>query len=70
MFLLAIALLKGEEATTATGSVNNGSIDVPSVLLVPTGITKANVKDVVADGFQTREAVCEGIEEICVANGL
>ena len=67
---LAIALLRGEEATTATGSVNNGSVDVPSVLLVPVGITKANVKDVIADGFQTREAVCEGIEEICVANGL
>ena len=64
---LAIALLRGEEATTATGSVNNGSVDVPSVLLVPVGITKANVKDVIADGFQTREAVCEGIEEICVA---
>jgi D-xylose transport system substrate-binding protein len=38
--------------------------------LVPTGITKANVKDVIADGFQTREAVCEGIEDICVANGI
>ena len=67
---LAIALLKGEEATTATGSVNNGSVDVPSVLLVPTGITKANVKDVIADGFQKREDVCKDIEDICVANGL
>ena len=67
---LAIALLKGEEATTATGSVNNGSIDVPSVLLVPVGITKANVKDVITDGFQTREAVCEGIEDLCTANGI
>jgi D-xylose transport system substrate-binding protein len=67
---LAIALLRGEEATTATGSVNNGTTDVPSVLLVPVGITKANVKDVIADGFQTREAVCEGIEELCVANGI
>uniref|UniRef100_UPI0040498090 sugar ABC transporter substrate-binding protein n=1 Tax=Candidatus Planktophila sp. TaxID=2175601 RepID=UPI0040498090 len=67
---LAIALLRGEEATTATGSVNNGTTDVPSVLLVPVGITKANVKDVIADGFQTREAVCEGIEELCAANGI
>jgi D-xylose transport system substrate-binding protein len=67
---LAIALLRGEEASTATGSVNNGTSDVPSVLLVPVGITKANVKDVIADGFQTREAVCEGIEELCVANGI
>ena len=67
---LAIALLNGEEATTATGSVNNGTIDVPSVLLVPVGITKANVSVVIADGFQTREAVCADIEELCVANGL
>jgi D-xylose transport system substrate-binding protein len=67
---LAIALLNGEEATTATGSVNNGSIDVPSVLLVPVGITKENVKDVIADGFQTREAVCADIEELCTENGI
>ncbi|CAB4592365.1 unannotated protein [freshwater metagenome] len=67
---LAIALLNGEDATTATGSVNNGTIDVPSVLLVPVGITKANVKDVIADGFQTREAVCADIEDLCTANGI
>jgi D-xylose transport system substrate-binding protein len=67
---LAIALLNGEEATTATGSVNNGSIDVPSVLLVPVGITKANVKDVITDGFQTREAVCMDMEDLCTANGI
>jgi len=67
---LAIALLKGEATTTATGSVNNGTVDVPSVLLVPVGITKANVKDVIADGFQTREDVCKGIEELCTANGI
>ena len=67
---LAIALLKGEEATTATGSVNNGAIDVPSVLLVPVGITKANVKDVIADGFQKKEDVCMGIEDLCTANGI
>lgn len=67
---LAIALLNGEEATSATGSVNNGTTDVPSVLLVPVSITKENVKDVIADGFQTREAVCEGIEDLCTANGI
>ena len=67
---LAIALLKGEAATTATGSVNNGTVDVPSVLLVPVGITKANVKDVIADGFQKKEDVCKGIEDLCTANGI
>jgi D-xylose transport system substrate-binding protein len=67
---LAIALLKGEDATTATGSVNNGTADVPSVLLVPVAITKANVKDVIADGFQKREDVCKDIEDLCTANGI
>jgi D-xylose transport system substrate-binding protein len=67
---LAIALLKGEEATTATGSVNNGVTDVPSVLLVPVAITKENVKDVIADGFQSREDVCKDIEDLCTANGI
>jgi len=67
---LAIALLKGEDATTATGSVNNGAVDVPSVLLVPVAITKANVKDVIADGFQKKEDVCKGIEDLCTANGI
>ncbi|MDP2336716.1 MAG: sugar ABC transporter substrate-binding protein, partial [Bacteroidota bacterium] len=68
--VLAIALLMGKAPTTITGSVNNGRITVPSVLLVPVAITKANVKDVIADGFQTREAVCVGIEELCTANGI
>ena len=67
---LAIALLRGEDATTATGIVKDGDRDVPSVLLVPVSITKSNVKDVIADGFKTREEVCEGIEELCVANGI
>ena len=67
---LAIALLKGEAASTATGSVNNGTVDVPSVLLTPVAITKANVKDVIADGFQKREDVCKDIEDLCTANGI
>ena len=67
---LAIALLKGAVPTTITGSVYNGTINVPSVLLIPVAITKANVKDVIADGFQKREDVCAGIEELCTANGI
>jgi D-xylose transport system substrate-binding protein len=67
---LAIALLIGAVPTNITGSVYNGVIDVPSVLLVPVAITKANVKDVIADGYQKREDVCVGIEELCTANGI
>lgn len=62
---LAVALLQGKPATAAKAKVNNGTIDVPSVLLVPVGITKENVKVVVADGFQKRADVCKGIEALC-----
>ncbi len=67
---LSVALLKGSVPTNITGSVYNGTINVPSVLLVPVAITKANVKDVIADGFQTREAVCVGIGYLCTAYGI
>ena len=68
---LAIALVKGKKATTAKGVVKDGKRNVPSVLLTPVGITKANVKVVIADGFQTRADVCKiATEEVCKANGI
>ena len=67
---LAIALIKGK-TVKASGKTNDGKRDVPSVLLVPVGITKANVKVVIADGFQTRAAVCKiATEAVCKANGI
>jgi D-xylose transport system substrate-binding protein len=57
---LAIALAKGQKPSTATGvtkDVESGK-DVPSVLLAPQSITKENVKDVIADGFVTKEQLC------------
>jgi D-xylose transport system substrate-binding protein len=67
---LAVSLLQGKPATAATSTTNNGTIDVPSVLLVPVGITKANVKVVIADGFQKRAEVCKGIEALCTKYGI
>jgi len=57
---LAVALAKGEKPTTATGTTKDpeSGADVPSVLLTPKSITKATVKDVIADGFVTKEAIC------------
>ncbi len=63
---LAVDLIKGKAGSTlAKAKVNNGTVNVPSVLLVPVGITKANVKVVIADGFQKRADVCKGIEALC-----
>ena len=54
----AVALAKGEPVEDATQTVNNGKIDVPSVLLTPIQVDKDNLDEVVIkDGFHTREAV-------------
>ncbi|MCK6580901.1 MAG: substrate-binding domain-containing protein [Anaerolineae bacterium] len=59
---LAVALLKGEDtASLVTGAVNNGTSDIPSVLLVPVSVTKDNIAEtVIADGFRTWEEICVG----------
>ncbi len=67
---LAVDLLNGMPATSAKGKTNNGLVDVPSVLLVPVGITAGNVKVVIKDGFQKRADVCKGIEATCKRYGV
>ncbi len=68
---LAIALLTGEDTSAlVTGAVNNGTTDVPSVLLVPVAVTKDNIAEtVIADGFRNWEEICVGeFEEFCPAD--
>lgn len=58
---LAIALAKGEDTKSmATGSSMDTVTkkEVPSVLLDPQAIYFDNVKDVIADGYTTKEKVC------------
>ena len=64
---LAIALIKGDTAAAdalATGKTADSVTgkDVPSVLLVPEGITAETVKNVVADGFTTAAKLCTTAE--------
>jgi D-xylose transport system substrate-binding protein len=55
----AIDLLNGKTPASATAKVNNGKIDVPSILLDPVAVTKDNVKDtVIKDGFWKVTDVC------------
>ncbi|MGW0806353.1 sugar ABC transporter substrate-binding protein [Nonomuraea sp. NPDC002799] len=58
---LAVALAKGEKPT-ASASVKDpeSNQDVPSELLEPQAIYADNVKDVVADGYVTKEELCTG----------
>ncbi|HEX5597358.1 MAG TPA: substrate-binding domain-containing protein [Micromonosporaceae bacterium] len=58
---LAIALAKGEKKETGQSVKDPESgRDVSAVLLTPKAIYRDNVKDVVADGFVTKEELCTG----------
>jgi D-xylose transport system substrate-binding protein len=72
---LAIALVKGDTAAAkamATGSLKdpkNGRT-IPSLLLAPEAITKANIKDVVAAGAVTAADLCKGLTTLCSQAGV
>jgi len=57
---------------TQSQTVNNGKIDVPSVLLTPVAVTKSNVKaTVVQDGFWKVQQICTATyADACKAAGL
>lgn len=56
---LAVALAKGEPIQPDT-KINNGMIDVPSVLLEPIAVDKNNIMEtIVADGHHSKEALLE-----------
>ncbi|ATB34433.1 sugar ABC transporter substrate-binding protein [Melittangium boletus] len=60
---VAVTLLRGGQppAGRVNGKVNNGTKDVPSILLPAQIVTKDNVKStVIADGFWTAAQLCEG----------
>ena len=68
---LAIALVKGQKPTTATGVVMDGARHVASVLLTPTTITKSNVEVTVTDKFRTAAEICAiAGAAACAANGV
>jgi D-xylose transport system substrate-binding protein len=69
---LAIALLKGEKPGEATGSVNNGQKDIPSVLLTPEPVTKDTVKNYIGEiDFPKKEEICAGkVADACSKAGL
>ncbi|CAN5487128.1 sugar ABC transporter substrate-binding protein [soil metagenome] len=64
---IAVALAKGDADTVkrlATSTVNNGTGDIPSVLLDGTVVTIDNIADtVIKDGFTTKEKICVGAAE-------
>ncbi len=72
---LAIALIKGQKpgSDLINGTVKDTVLnrDVPSALQTPVAIFKENVKDVIADGFWTKEQVCTpAYAQACAAAGI
>jgi len=56
---VAIQMLRGQKVAT-NGVTNNGSRNVPSVLLTPVSITKKNYTLLFTDGFLKKNQVCVG----------
>ena len=57
----AVSLARGEKVPTGA-AINNGKVDVPSILLEPVVVDKSNiVQTVVKDGYQKLEAVYENV---------
>jgi len=67
---IAVALAQGKRAAAdklATTTVNNGVMNVPSALLKPVVVTKANIAStVIKDGFTTRARICPATRPHCV----
>jgi D-xylose transport system substrate-binding protein len=77
---LACALYKGEKPAAADSKVNNGTADIPSVLLTPIavtatggGTTKSVAETVVKDKFygpDTVATICKGYEAACASANI
>ena len=59
-------------SSMVTGTTNNGSVDVPSILLTPVAVTKDNVETtVIADGFWKVSDICTSdFASACTAAGV
>jgi D-xylose transport system substrate-binding protein len=59
----AVRLAKGEKAH-ANGTISNGKINVPAIMLKPVVVTKDNIKTtLVKDGFQTLQSINQALPE-------
>lgn len=55
---LAEKLAQNKKVSNATGKINNGRKDVPTIFLKPVAVTKENIRQtVIADGFYTEQQV-------------
>jgi len=58
---LAISLAKGEDPPKPDANTNNGTHDVPSILLDPVAVTKENIGEYIGEpDFPKKEEICAG----------
>jgi D-xylose transport system substrate-binding protein len=58
---LAVSLAKGETPSGADDKIDNGTKQVPSILLTPVAVTKDNIQDtIIKDAFWTADQICTG----------
>jgi len=58
---LAVSLAKGETPSGADDKIDNGTKQVPSILLTPVAVTKDNIQDtIIKDAFWTPDQICTG----------
>jgi D-xylose transport system substrate-binding protein len=58
---LAISLAKGEEPTAETTPIDNGSKEVPSILLEPVAVNKDNISEYLGEpDFPKKDDICAG----------
>ncbi len=70
---LTMELLNGRTSSTLVNAhVNNGKVNVPSVILTPVAVTVRNIRDtVVRDGYWTVQQICSGAyASACRSAGL
>jgi len=69
---LAIALAKGETPPEPEAKINNGTKDVPSILLEPVAVTKENIGEYLGEpDFPKKEEICTGkLASACEELGL
>jgi len=61
--IAAIQMAKGEDIVTDR-KINNGKLDIPSLLLPPIAVDKYNIDEtIIADGFHSRQDVYKNIEK-------
>ena len=58
---LAVALATGEDPPAADDKIDNGTKQVPSILLTPVAVTKDNINDtIIKDKFWSADEICTG----------